>query len=214
MGPQLAFDTFDDVRGRCAIAPVRLTGSEPGYDDAAIVPDENWTTLTAADAEHHRADGSMPASVRIELVRRPLPDLDPDDLEGRLEAAARLDPLNGRWPTELLGCTASPGNWATTTEDSSTGRRIGLHVDTPADVDRRRHRVPGRRLARCLGGRELNLRAPSLSRARTHPLNPLEHPDEPAGKAIWANSRTDSVGGTPASVCPRPDKDDLQCVFP
>lgn len=151
MGPQLAFDTFDDIRGRCAIAPVRQTGSEPGYDDAAIVPDENWTTLTAADAEHHRADGSMPAGVRIELVRRPLPDLDPDDLEGRLEAAARLDPLNGRWPTELLGCTASPGNWATTTEDSSTGRRIGLHVDNFDRLPYARRHQGRRRLCLNLG---------------------------------------------------------------
>ncbi|MEV6946004.1 hypothetical protein AB0N07_29255 [Streptomyces sp. NPDC051172] len=129
MGPQLLFHSFDDLRGRCDIASVRQTASESGYDDGAIVPDENWKSITAADAEQHHADDSTPDSVRIELVRRPLPDFDQADLAGRLEAAARLDPLDGWWPTKLLGCTASPGNWATTTEDSATGRRIGLYVD-------------------------------------------------------------------------------------
>ncbi|KUO04794.1 hypothetical protein [Streptomyces caeruleatus] len=68
-------------------------------------------------------------SVLIELVHRPLPEYEPGDLAGRLETSARLDPLDGGWPAKLLGCTVSPGNWTTTTEDSATGRRIGLHVD-------------------------------------------------------------------------------------
>lgn len=129
MGPRLVFDTFDDIRGRCDLAPVRLASSESGYDDGALVPGDSWSPLTADDAERHRADDSTPDNVRIELVHRPLPNLDADDLTGRLEIAAALDPLNGRWPADLLGCAASPGNWATTTEDSTTQRRIGLHVD-------------------------------------------------------------------------------------
>lgn len=129
MGPRLVFGTFDDIRGRCDVAPVRLTSSEPGYDDGALVPGSSWRPLTADDAERHRADDSTPDSVRIELVHRSLPNLDAGDLTGRLEVAAGLDPLNGRWPAKLLGCAASPGNWATTTEDSTTQRRIGLHVD-------------------------------------------------------------------------------------
>ncbi|MFJ1915155.1 hypothetical protein ACIOGX_24860 [Streptomyces sp. NPDC088147] len=131
MGPRLVFDTFDDIRGRCDITPVRLLGSEPGYDDDAIVPGDDWTPLTADEAEQHRADDSTPDSVRIELVRHPLPDLDPDDVAGRLETAARLDPLKGHRPPALLGCTASPANWATTTEDTATGRRIGLRGGRP-----------------------------------------------------------------------------------
>lgn len=151
MGPRLLFGTFDDIRGRCDIAPARQTASEPGYDDGAIVPDENWKPLTAADAEHHRAGDSVPDSARIELVRRPLPVLDPHDLTGRLKAAARLDPLNGRWPTELLGCAASPSNWATTTEDSATGRRIGLHVDNFDRLPYARRHQSRRRLCLNLG---------------------------------------------------------------
>lgn len=151
MGPRLLFHTFDDIRDRCDTAPVRQTASEPGYDDGAIVPDENWKSITTADAEQHRADASVPDAVRIELVHRPLPDLDSDDLAGRLEAAARLDPLDGRWPTILLGCAASPGNWTTTTEDSTTGRRIGLHVDNFDRLPYARRHQGRRRLCLNLG---------------------------------------------------------------
>ncbi|SEG85430.1 hypothetical protein SAMN05216223_11663 [Actinacidiphila yanglinensis] len=87
MGPRLAFDTFDGIRGRCDIAPARQTASEAGYDDA-IVPDETWTTLTAADAEQHRADGSVPDSVRIELVRRPLLGVHAGEFDGCVQSAA------------------------------------------------------------------------------------------------------------------------------
>ncbi|MFF7098117.1 hypothetical protein ACFY9A_37895 [Streptomyces rubradiris] len=151
MGPRLVFDTYDDIRDRCDTAPVRQTGSEPGYDHGAIVPGDDWVPLTAEEAERHQADDSMPDSIRIELVRRPLPDCDSDDLAGRLEAAARLDPLNGLWPTTLLGCAASPGNWATTTEDSSTGRRIGLHVDNFDRLPYARRHQSRRRLCLNLG---------------------------------------------------------------
>lgn len=151
MGPRLVFDTFDDIRNRCAVAPVRLTHNEPAYDNGAVVPGGSWRAITSDEAERLRADDSTPDSVRIEFVSRPLPDLDPDDLAGRLETAALLDPLNGRWPTGLLGCTASPGNLATTTEEATTGRRIGLHVDNFDRLPYSGRRCGRRRLCLNLG---------------------------------------------------------------
>ncbi|MBV9025594.1 MAG: hypothetical protein JO362_17785 [Streptomycetaceae bacterium] len=148
MGPRLA---FDDIRDRCDIAPARLIESEPGYDDGAVVPSGDWVPLTPDEAEQYRADDSTPNSVRIELVRRPLPKLDPDDLAGRLDTAARLDPLDGRWPTALLGCAASLANWVTTTENSATGRRIGLHVDNFDRLPYPRRHQGRRRLCLNLG---------------------------------------------------------------
>ncbi|MFC9131929.1 hypothetical protein ACFT4A_34540 [Streptomyces sp. NPDC057099] len=150
MGPRLVFDTYDDIRGRCDTAPVRQTGSEPGYDHGAIVPDDDWAPLTATEAARHQADDSTPDSIRIEFVHRPLPDLDPDDLSGRLETAARLDPLNGHWPNTLLGCASSPGNRTTTTEDN-TRRRIGLHVDNFDRLPYPRRHQGRRRLCLNLG---------------------------------------------------------------
>jgi hypothetical protein len=129
VGPRLLCEDLDDIRGRCDTAPVRLTRGEPGYEVGALVPGSDWAPVTADGAEHLRADATTPYGDLIELVHRPLPETAPDDLRARLETAARLDPLDGRWPNVLLGCTASPGNRATTTEDSRTGRRIGLHVD-------------------------------------------------------------------------------------
>ncbi|MFJ2744824.1 hypothetical protein ACIO3O_34785 [Streptomyces sp. NPDC087440] len=151
MGPRLVFDSYDDLRDRCDTATVRQTSSEPGHDQGAVVPGNDWAPLTAEEAERHQADDSTPDSIRIELVRRPLPPLDQDDLSGRLETAARLDPLDGRWPTTLLGCTASPGNRTTTTEDSATGRRIGLHVDNFDRLPYARRHQGRRRLCLNLG---------------------------------------------------------------
>jgi hypothetical protein len=129
MGPRLLFRQPDDLRGRCEVGSVRLTKSEPGYDDGAIIPCGDWELLTAADAQRLRPEDSVPDSVLIELVHRPLPAFHPDDADGRRAAAARLEPLPGRWPTDLLGCAASTGGQITTTEDHTTRRRIGLHVD-------------------------------------------------------------------------------------
>ncbi|MFE7272548.1 hypothetical protein [Streptomyces sp. NPDC057623] len=151
MGPRLLFGTVSDLRRRCDVASVRLTGSEPGYDPGALIPCDDWEPLTAAEAENLRPNDTTPDQTLIELVHRPLPNLDPDDLTGRLEAAATLDPLNGGWPTTLLGCTASPGNWTTTTEDSTIGRRIGLHVDNFDRLPYALRRIGRRRLCLNLG---------------------------------------------------------------
>ncbi|MFJ4919953.1 hypothetical protein [Streptomyces sp. NPDC088725] len=84
-------------------------------------------------------------------VHRPLPSLDAGDLTGRLDVAAVLDPLNGHWPSKLLGCAVAPANRVATTQDFTAQRRTGLHAD---DFDRLPHaaRPRGRRrLCRSLG---------------------------------------------------------------
>ncbi|KUN02059.1 hypothetical protein AQI95_28675 [Streptomyces yokosukanensis] len=130
---------------------MRQIHGEPGYDYGAVLPTSDWEPVTTREAERLRPDSATPTSVLVELVHQPLPDLDPDDLAGRLETAARLDPLDGRWPTKLLGCTSSPGNWTTTTEDSAIGRRIGLHVDNFDRLPYARRHEGRRRLCLNLG---------------------------------------------------------------
>ncbi|WP_416483437.1 hypothetical protein [Streptomyces sp. CL12] len=129
MGPRLLFRTLDDLRGRCDITSVQQIRDKPGYDDAALAPGSDWAPMTSDDTEHLRVDSATPDSTLIELVHQPLPGLAPDDLAGRRRTAALLEPMDGYRPATLLGCASSPGDRLTTTEDHTTGRRIGLHVD-------------------------------------------------------------------------------------
>lgn len=104
MDIRLAFSESESV-GRCEVASLRLTSDEEGYNDGAVVPHGHWQPLTREDAKCLQASDATPDSVRIELIRRPLPPFATNDEAGRLETAARLDSLPGGWPTELLGCT-------------------------------------------------------------------------------------------------------------
>ena len=70
---------------------MRLTNSEPGYDDGAVVPCGDWQSLTEHDIEQLRPTSTTPGSVLIEFVRRRLPAFDTDDVGRRFDAAALLD---------------------------------------------------------------------------------------------------------------------------
>lgn len=130
MGVRLLFDRFGDVQGRIDIGDVRQAGDTPGYDDgAAVVPQGNWAALSEEEAKRLRPDADTPLSMTIELVSQDLPIFASEDLQGRVDAAAALDPLGGRWPHRRHVYTCSPAGLLTSTEDTTTGRRIGLHVD-------------------------------------------------------------------------------------
>lgn len=129
MGTRLAFSEPEKLIDRCAIASVRQTSGEDGYDDGCVVPCAPWRPITPDEADELRAGALSPDNVRVELIRRSLPSFTTDDEAGRLGAAANIDPLPGRWPDNLLGCTVCPGDSVTSTHDSTTGLRIGLHVD-------------------------------------------------------------------------------------
>ncbi|MFD7223642.1 hypothetical protein ACFV9P_21900 [Streptomyces sp. NPDC059892] len=175
MGPRLVFDTYDDIRGRCDTAPVRQTGSEPGHDQGAIVPGDDWVPLTAEEAERHQADDSTPDSIRIELVRRPLPPLDPDDLSGRLETAARLAPLNGCWPTELLVPQSRPTGIPDLGDEYSSGAPQSKRYIRPGpsalDVTNCHDATPIRRMAP--GQTALTWHPPSIPVAAQPGRDPL-----------------------------------------
>ncbi|MGW5689127.1 hypothetical protein [Nonomuraea sp. NPDC003754] len=130
MGLHLLFDQFSDIQGRIDIGHVRQAGDAPGYDDGvAVVPRGDWTPLSSVEADRLRPDDTTPTSVVIELVAQTLPVFASDDLQVRVDAATALDPLDGRWPRRRLACAASRAGLLTSTEDSTTGHRIGLHVD-------------------------------------------------------------------------------------
>ncbi|WP_371782612.1 hypothetical protein [Streptosporangium subroseum] len=130
MGLRLLFDQFSDIQGRIDIGGVRQAGTAPGYDDGvAVIPQEDWIPLSRDEADRLRPDDATPTSMVIELVDQQLPVFGSDDLQGRLDTATALDPLEGRWPRRRLACTVSEPGLLTSTEDSTTGHRIGLHVD-------------------------------------------------------------------------------------
>ncbi|WP_405088150.1 hypothetical protein [Microbispora sp. NBC_01389] len=128
---RLLFDDFGTIAHRVEIGSVTLAGDAPGYDHpCAVVPAGDWQPLTEREAKRLRPDPATPPGVVVELVARRLPEFDPGDLDGRRRHAAALDPLEGRWPRELLACADSLHGQATTTCDvHNGGRRIGLHVD-------------------------------------------------------------------------------------
>ncbi|MER7129799.1 hypothetical protein [Streptosporangium saharense] len=135
MGIRLLFNQFSDIQERVSVGGVRQAGNTPGYDsDVAIVPQENWAAIGEDEADRLRPDNTTPNSLVIELVTQPLPMFVFDDLQGRLDAATSLNPLEGNWPRRRLACTASHPGQLTTTEDPATDRRIGLHID---NFDRR-----------------------------------------------------------------------------
>ncbi len=105
------------LRERCEIASVRQTTGQSGYDDGAVVPCDDWRTTNRLEAE---AVGR-----HVELVRLDAPSVSGD----LVEAAARLKPFGGRYPTQYLGCALSPADAMTTTVDPATGSRLGLHID-------------------------------------------------------------------------------------
>jgi hypothetical protein len=129
MSLRLVFDTFDDIRGRCDIAPIRLAGGEPGYDDGALVPSSNWSPLTAGDAEWHRADDTTLHSIRIELLHQSLPDLHAHNLTRRFESAAGRNPLNGRWPPTSWAARPAPPTGPPPRRTPPPGGASALHVD-------------------------------------------------------------------------------------
>ncbi|MEU8195302.1 hypothetical protein AB0C10_16125 [Microbispora amethystogenes] len=131
MGFHLLFDQFPSIQHRIDIGGVAQVGDAPGYDDkTAVVPTGDWRPLTRDEAEQFRVDETTPPGLVVELVSRILRVSPGADLDARRQAAAALDPVDGRWPREFLACADSPAGCLTTTQDFDNDcRRIGLHID-------------------------------------------------------------------------------------
>lgn len=131
MGVRILFDQFSTVQGRIDVGTVRQAATTPGYDHStAVVPRGDWTPLDGTEAGRFRSrPGDAPPSTVIELVEQSLPGFASDDPQDRVNAAAALDPLAGRWPRRRLACTVSQAGLSNSTEDPASGCRIGLHID-------------------------------------------------------------------------------------
>ncbi len=138
---------------RCDVSGVRITAGEPGVEDGAVVPDDDWQPLTTTDAEHLRADGDSAAATVVEVVDVPI---DRAAAHATMPISAEaFDPFTGRHASQFLAFTDQAAGGPTTTIDESTGLRIGIHVDNfdkltfdQRDAGRRRLEVnfgPGHR---------------------------------------------------------------------
>ncbi|MFI9237839.1 hypothetical protein [Streptomyces sp. NPDC053079] len=129
MAVSLLFGQGGSLRERCEIGSVRLSHGETDYDEGAVVPAGDWRPLNPREARWFEAEPGTPDGTLIELVRQPLPVMRTEEAPDLHTTAADLYPFADRWPADFLGCVTNPGEACTTTEDPTTGRRLGLHVD-------------------------------------------------------------------------------------
>lgn len=127
MGIRIAFTDPEALIGRCDVAGVRIASGEPGVEDGAVVPDDLWKPLGAADAERLHAGPGTPPSTVIEVVDVPI---DRAAAHATMPvSAAAFDPFAGRHRSEFLAYTDQPHGSSTTTVNEAIGLRIGIHVD-------------------------------------------------------------------------------------
>lgn len=131
------------LRERCRIGAA--TSAPPGglYDDPAIVPGDDWRSVPSdLLAMLQPTTGCDPRTV-VEVIKLP---------SGPAPALlADLGSALGGSHTRYLGHYTSEPGMVTTTPDTTTGRRVGLHVDNFERLSYRSKRLGRRRLAINLG---------------------------------------------------------------
>lgn len=148
MSIHLEFTDPDAVQERCSSTFVHLTRSEPGYDIEALIPVPDWQPLSAEGVKQLNTDADTPDGARVEIVR--LRD-DAPCYGSTAEEISSHDPFAGRWPSSFLGFVDSPAGQATTTVDTATGTRLGVHLDNFDKLPTARRTQSRRRLAANLG---------------------------------------------------------------
>jgi hypothetical protein len=137
---------YADRRGfqdRCAIATVTYGTDDPGYDADSVLPADDWAPLTARLASELAASSDAPASTLVELVRVPGVTT--------LDEIHRFQPFGGRRPARFLGYTECAADQRTTTTDTRTMRRLGIHLDNFDRMPLERRHESRRRIGINLG---------------------------------------------------------------
>jgi len=143
MSIRLDFTDPEALRARCQMSAIRLGSTDQAYDAEALLPDDNWAPLGADLAKRLRADNATPESTLVELVR-----LRSGALRETIHAFA---PFGDRLPAKFLGYVDCPPNQRTTTIDTRTTRRLGLHLDNFDRLPLERRAESRRRVAANLG---------------------------------------------------------------
>lgn len=148
MSIHLDFTDPDAVQERCSGTFVHLTRDEPGYDAEALIPVPDWQPLSAEEVKGLSSDLTAADGARVEIVclgqDAPRYGATPEQIGG-------YDPFTRRWPYSFLGFVDNPAGQATTTVDTSTGTRLGVHLDNFDKLPTARRVESRRRLALNLG---------------------------------------------------------------
>lgn len=137
---------YTDRRGlqdRCAIATVTYGTDDPGYDAESLLPADDWIPLPARLASELDARSDAHASTVIELVRVPGVTA--------LDEIYRFQPFGDRHPARFLGYTECAADQRTTTTDTRTMRRLGIHLDNFDRMPLERRHESRRRIGINLG---------------------------------------------------------------
>ena len=137
---------YTDRRGlqeRCAIATVTYGTGGPGYDANSLLPADDWKPLPLRLVSELDAGPNAPASTLVELVRVPG--------VGSLDAVHRFLPFGDRHPARFLGYTECAADQRTTTTDTRTMWRLGIHLDNFDRMPLERRHESRRRIGINLG---------------------------------------------------------------
>ena len=148
MSIHLDFTDPDAVHERCSGTFVHLTRDEPGYDAEALIPVPDWQPLSAEEIKALDSGSAAAHGSRVEIVRL---GQDAPRHGSAPEQISSYDPFAGRWAVSFLGLVDNPAGQATTTVDTSTGTRLGVHLDNFDKLPTARRTESRRRLALNLG---------------------------------------------------------------
>jgi hypothetical protein len=144
----LAFTALSALESRCATTSVELVHDEPVYDAQALLPVPDWEPLTVDQAKGLNSGMLAQDGALVEIVR---PRHDAPRHDAAADEISNYDPFRGRWPSWFLGFVDSPAGQATTTVDTATGSRLGIHLDNFDKLPTARRTQSRRRFAVNLG---------------------------------------------------------------
>lgn len=170
MGIHVAFTDHEALQARCQVSAIRLGTTDQAYDAEALLPDDNWSPIERDFAASLCADDAQPDSTIVELVC-----LRPGAVREAIHAYA---PFGDRLPAKFLGYVDCEPNQRTTTIDTSTTRRLGIHLDNFDRLPLEDRIKSRRRIAANLGpgSRYLILAAEDIRDILGRSAEPVRHP--------------------------------------
>jgi hypothetical protein len=143
----VAFTAPSALHERCATSSVYLARNEAGYDPETLLPAPGWEPLTAEQINALSVGPAVDGAL-VEIVR---PHRDVPKYDATADEISSYDPFRDQWASWFLGFVDNLAGQATTTVDTDTGLRLGVHLDNFDKLPTVRRTSSRRRLAVNLG---------------------------------------------------------------